>query len=164
MSSTLEDEEEQDLQQALAATKSAQDALIRRRRSSAAASLASRSLKSTVPSVGISALDGDFDDTDFDVPTVTLPTLEDILAEKDNDDFLADVNAVVAAAASLETTPEARRLDSEVPGTAPATPASKPKSTTVHGSVLRYSRLKNLAAHLHSASSRVQIWVLFSIW
>ena len=156
MSNPLEDEDEQDLQQALAATKSAQDALLKRRRSSAAATstIISKTLKSTSLSVA-SSMSGDFDDTDFDVPSVTLPTLEDILAEKENDDFMADIDAIVAGTVSDDTPTELNRQDSAMPNSAPTMSHSKARTTSVHGSVLRYNRLKSLAAHLHSASSRV---------
>ncbi|XP_065176622.1 vacuolar protein sorting-associated protein 8 homolog [Sycon ciliatum] len=163
----MEHEDEQDLQQALAATKSAQDALAKRRRSNTPGS-ALKSPKGVAGSLSLTSIGGDFDDTDFDVPSVTLPTLEDILAEKDNDDFLADIDAVVAGATTTDGgaggdtsgTGKASESVNSMSASAPVHPSSgKSKTgaatTTVHGSVLRYSRLKNLAAHLHSASSRV---------
>lgn len=86
----------------------------------------------------------EFDDSEFDVPAVTLPTLEDILADESEgiDPFDGDV------------------LASAKPDPCPAVLPKKQKQSmpnNVHGSVLRHSRLKNLASQLHSASAKVSV-------
>ena len=87
----------------------------------------------------------EFDDSEFDVPAVTLPSLEDILADDGQGIDPFDVDVLVTGAP-------------EQPAAAVAQPKKQKPSapSSIHGSVLRHSRLKNLAAQLHTASAKVR--------
>ncbi|XP_062609843.1 vacuolar protein sorting-associated protein 8 homolog [Saccostrea cucullata] len=105
----------------------------------------------------------EFDDEEFksDLPTVENPTLESILNEtEDYDSVEDDTSSVISAVQAFKDSGDTTSLSSSDSNRTDRSARSRQKKKidikqTVHGSVLKPNRLKNIAAQLHSAAERV---------